>query len=145
MVDLWILHNNSLRRTFDQSLMKLFQRIQAIWSRQESVTEGQTDRQTDRQKDRWTDRQMKTISIIPHPLCGRGLKMANLFANGGDPDQIQCSAASDLGLHCLPITLLRVSQLQWVNMLYHSSYSQFSLLYTVQPQWLEHDWLIYLG
>ena len=24
-------------------------------------------------------------------------------------------AASDLGLHCLPITLLRVSRLQWVN------------------------------
>ena len=26
-----------------------------------------------------------------------------------------CSVASDLGLHCLPITLLRVSRLQWVN------------------------------
>ena len=25
------------------------------------------------------------------------------------------SAASDLGLHCLPITLLWVSRLQWVN------------------------------
>ena len=25
------------------------------------------------------------------------------------------SAASDLGLHCLPITLLRVSRLQWVK------------------------------
>ena len=24
-------------------------------------------------------------------------------------------AASDLGLHCLPITLLRVSRLQWVK------------------------------
>ena len=28
------------------------------------------------------------------------------------------SAASDLGLHCLPITLLRVSQLQWVKCLF---------------------------
>ena len=27
---------------------------------------------------------------------------------------------SDLGLHCLPITLLRVSRLQWVNRLMHS-------------------------
>ena len=29
--------------------------------------------------------------------------MVELFANSGDPDQH--SAASDLGLHCLPITL----------------------------------------
>ena len=36
--------------------------------------------------------------------------MAKLFANSEDP------AASDLGLHCLLITLLRVSRLQWVNL-----------------------------
>ena len=30
-------------------------------------------------------------------------KMAKLFANSGDPDQTPCSAASDLGLHSLPI------------------------------------------
>ena len=41
--------------------------------------------------------------------------MDKLFANSGDPDQTPRSAASDLGLHCLPITLLRVSRLQWVN------------------------------
>ena len=40
--------------------------------------------------------------------------MAKLFANSGDPDQTPHSVASDLGLHCLPITLLRVSRLQWV-------------------------------
>ena len=33
--------------------------------------------------------------------------MAKLFANSGDPDQTPRSAASDLGLHCLPVTLLR--------------------------------------
>ena len=33
--------------------------------------------------------------------------MAEAFANS--------SAVSDLGLHCLPITLLGVSRLQWVN------------------------------
>ena len=44
-------------------------------------------------------------------------KMAKLFANSGDPDQTPRPAASDLGLHCLPITLLRVSRLQWVNRL----------------------------
>ena len=42
--------------------------------------------------------------------------MAKLFANSGDPDQTPRSAASDLGLHCLPIIVLRVSRLQWVNM-----------------------------
>ena len=41
--------------------------------------------------------------------------MAKLFANSGDPDQTPRSAASDLGLHCLPVTLLLVSRLQWVN------------------------------
>ena len=32
--------------------------------------------------------------------------MVKLFANSGDPDQTPHSAASDLGLHCLPITHL---------------------------------------
>ena len=41
--------------------------------------------------------------------------MGKLFANIGDPDQMPHSAASDLGLHCLPSTLLRVSQLHWVK------------------------------
>ena len=42
--------------------------------------------------------------------------MVELFANSGDPDQTPRSEASDLGLHCLPITLLGVSRLQWVNL-----------------------------
>ena len=41
--------------------------------------------------------------------------MAEVFANSEDPDQTPRSAASDLGQHCLPITLLGVSRLQWVN------------------------------
>ena len=43
-------------------------------------------------------------------------KMVELFANSGDPYQMPHSAASDLGLHCLPITLLVVSRLQWVTL-----------------------------
>ena len=43
--------------------------------------------------------------------------MAKLFANSGDLDQMPHSVASDLGLHCLPFTLLRVSRLQKVNSL----------------------------
>ena len=42
-------------------------------------------------------------------------KKGQLFANSGDPDQMPCSAASDLCLHCLPVTLLGVSRLQWVK------------------------------
>ena len=42
--------------------------------------------------------------------------MGRLFTNSEDPDQMPCSVASDLGLQCLPITLLGVSRLQWVNL-----------------------------
>ena len=38
--------------------------------------------------------------------------MAELFANSGDPDH---SAASDLGLHCLPFTVLGLSRLKRVK------------------------------
>ena len=41
--------------------------------------------------------------------------MVELFANSGDPDQTPHSAASDIGLHFLPVTRLVVSSLQWVN------------------------------
>ena len=41
--------------------------------------------------------------------------MVELFAKSGDPDQTPHYAASDLGLHCLPITLLGVNRLQWVK------------------------------
>ena len=37
------------------------------------------------------------------------------FANNADAGQTPHSAASDLGLHCLPVTLLGVSRLQWVK------------------------------
>ena len=36
-------------------------------------------------------------------------------ANNVDPDQKPHSAVSDLGLHCLPITLLEITRLKWVN------------------------------
>ena len=51
--------------------------------------------------------------------------MAKLFANSGDPDQMPHSAASDLGLHCLPITLLRVSRLQWFKSVDYSANYHF--------------------
>ena len=64
--------------------------------------------------------------------------MAKLFANSGDPDQMPHSAASDLGLHCLPSTLLRVSDYNglMVNLLntttaLHASYYNLHILYTI--------------
>ena len=47
--------------------------------------------------------------------------MVELFAHSGDPDETPHSAASDLGLHCLPITLLRVSRLQWDKALFSTN------------------------
>ena len=55
-----------------------------------------------------------TLYIRPKDLEFSKRKMAKLFANSEDPDQMLHSAASDLGLHCLPITLLWVSLRQWV-------------------------------
>ena len=37
-------------------------------------------------------------------------------ADSVDPDQMLHSLMSDLGLHCLPITLLGVSGLKWVKL-----------------------------
>ena len=41
--------------------------------------------------------------------------MSELNANSVEPDQTPCSAASDLGLHCLPMSLLWDASLIWVN------------------------------
>ena len=41
--------------------------------------------------------------------------MVELFVNSEDPDQTPHYAESDLGLHCLQITLLGGSRLQWVK------------------------------
>ena len=43
--------------------------------------------------------------------------MAKLFAISGDPEHMPYSAASDLGLHCLPVTLFGVSRLKLVKLL----------------------------
>ena len=41
--------------------------------------------------------------------------MVELFANSGEPYQMLHSAASDLGLLCLPVMLYGVSRQQWVK------------------------------
>ena len=37
------------------------------------------------------------------------------YANSADPDQTPHNAASDLGLHCLPMPLLWDARLKWVQ------------------------------
>ena len=43
------------------------------------------------------------------------LEISELNANSVDPDQTPSSAASDLGLHCLPVSLLWDARLIWVK------------------------------
>ena len=38
-----------------------------------------------------------------------------MYTNSGDPDQIAHSAASDLGLHCLPLSHKKDAMLIWVK------------------------------
>ena len=46
-------------------------------------------------------------------LCIIEIPVVN--ANSVDPDQMPHSMASDQGLNCLPITILGLSRLKWVN------------------------------
>ena len=52
--------------------------------------------------------------------------MAKVFANSGIPDQMPHSVASDLGLHCLPITLYRISRPNGLKSHFLRSKSLFS-------------------
>ena len=58
------------------------------------------------------------ISILGMSGCGSSIfqEKNSWTICSGDPDQMPHSAASDLGLHCLPDTHLGVSRLQWVNL-----------------------------
>ena len=43
------------------------------------------------------------------------VEISELNANNADPDKTPCSVASDLGLHCLPMSLLWDARLKWVK------------------------------
>ena len=45
-------------------------------------------------------------------------KMAEVFANSGNPDQTSLFAASDLDLRCLLVALFGASRLKWVKQTY---------------------------
>ena len=38
-----------------------------------------------------------------------------MYENCGDPDQTPCSVASDLGMHCLPMSHKKDGRLIWVK------------------------------
>ena len=57
-----------------------------------------------------------------------------MLANNVGPDQTP-HVASDLGLHCLPMTLLRVSWQEWVKMPYY----EFLTLYKLQYSYRENS------
>ena len=49
-----------------------------------------------------------------------------LCANNVYPDQMPHDVASDLGLHCSPVTLLQVSRREWVNSIALFAYDLFT-------------------
>ena len=65
-------------------------------------------------------------------------KLVELFSNSGDPDQTPRSAASDLGLHCLLVTRLGVSSLQWLN----DSFIQHMIVLHIYFWWIINCQLI---
>ena len=52
-----------------------------------------------------------------------------LFANSGEPDQTPRFAASDLVMHCLPMSRKKVAMLIWVNLNLASKCMQFFPIY----------------
>ena len=66
--------------------------------------------------------------------------MVELLANSGDPDQTPRSAASDLGLHCLPVIRLGSSVFNELNTQksnHNASATDKGLLKIVFTTWFE--------
>ena len=63
--------------------------------------------------------------LLLHVLCF--IEIHAFHANRVDPDQMLHSAASDLGPHCLIITLYWVSGLKWVKATFFSSKQYFCI------------------
>ena len=65
--------------------------------------------------------------------------MEILLANNVDPDQIPHDVGSDLGLHCLPMTLLRGFQVRMGQYLLTShKHFQVTSSLKLQGPWLPH-------
>ena len=56
------------------------------------------------------------------------MEISEFNANSVDPDQTPRSAASNLGLHCLPMSLLWHIRLKWVKKRYSATIAIMFLL-----------------
>ena len=56
------------------------------------------------------------------------LEFSLLDANGADPDQTPRSAASDLGLHCLQMSLLWDTWYKWAKIMFSSYILRYSMI-----------------
>ena len=54
------------------------------------------------------------LAVLRQLLLSCFVEISELNANNVDPDQTPSSVSSDLGLHCLPISLLWDARLKWV-------------------------------
>ena len=70
-------------------------------------------------------------------LCFVEIPLLN--ANCVDPDQMPYSAASDLGLHCLPMSLFGDAWHKWINVL-----ETLAVLYTaIQERFVQNNFLVH--
>ena len=85
--------------------------------------------------------QQQGVWLVFIKLCL--IEIPVFYANSVDPEQmLHPAAASDLGLHCLPVTLLGVSRLKWVNTLswFFFFFFFFILVYFVKILHLKSCW-----
>ena len=63
-------------------------------------------------------RGVRSILLLLFYTC---IRWKILLANNVGPDQMPHYVVSDLGLHCLPWTLLQVSRYEWVKTVFFST------------------------
>ena len=80
----------------------------------------------------WTGLFPITRCLVSFLLWLCFLEIPELNANSVDPDQTPRPAASDLGLHCLPMSLLYDARQKWVN---HFVIKSFTVMYRNMFRW----------
>ena len=86
--------------------MKIFQRVQEIWSGQESVTEGHMNGQMDRHE---------AISIIPYRLRNRRLtSLFHYLLMCLEANSVNHSVTFDIGVQCLHMLVCPSNKYEYV-------------------------------
>ena len=63
-----------------------------------------------------------------------------MLANSGEPDQMPCSAASDLCLHCLPMSFLCDAKHKWVKIKHAYNITWILMPFkTIFVEWSQYD------